>query len=77
MGSYDLIKQLQDPKTDKTPLPRGVTYDQYTVLEENKEVTVNIPRREKQKFERILDEQKSFTREELKTLLRDLRGVRG
>lgn len=78
MSDYNLIKQLQNPETDvKMSLPKGIKYEQFTVMTENKEVVVHIPSREKENFEQILAENSNFSKNEFSTLLRRVRGVRG
>ncbi len=78
MAKFDLLQQLQNPKTDdKTPLPKGVKYDQHEVVLEGETVLVYIPRRESEKFLEKVEEKPEMTRHNFNALLREVRGIRG
>lgn len=77
---FPLLQQLQkqnDDPNNVSPLPKGIKYDQRTVIVENNEIEVFIPSREVDAFDQaISDCGKYVGRNEFSTLMRKHRGVR-
>jgi hypothetical protein len=78
---FSLLKQLEElkknPDAHKSPLPKGIKYEQRTLMVESQEVTVFIPLREATAFDQAITEQgKYLSRYDLSTLLRKHRGIR-
>ena len=78
MPNFDLLQQLQNPEADiKNTLPKGIKYDQFDVVVENETIPVYIPHRESEAFAQFLSENQTLKYEELKDVLRKVRGIRG
>jgi hypothetical protein len=78
MTNYELIKSFQNPKReDHTPLPKGVKYEQRTVVIEGSEHLYHIPQKEIDKFDRYINENKKINRTIINEILRKVRGIRG
>jgi hypothetical protein len=74
MSEFSLIKSVKEykPKENK---PK-IDYTPFDVIVEGKSVSVGIPTRVAKEFEDFLSENDSFTRRELRKVLRNFRGVR-
>ena len=79
MTDFSLIKQLNSSseENEKTPLPKGLPYQQYEVVVENASKIVNIPLKETKTFEQMLSKFTNLTAEDLNKILRKVRGIRG
>jgi len=79
MKEFSLIKQLDDEDKDSSRiLPDGIEYQQYELHVEGNDRVVNIPVREALNFEKVVTEMTDpLTRNTLKQLLREFRGIRG
>lgn len=78
MSKFSLIKQLQEqPETEKSVLPKGIQYQEYDVQTKDGDMTVFIPLREAEAFEKSLSEQTIVFRGDIRRLLRKHRGIIG
>ncbi len=78
MTEFALIEEFQNPNTnDKTPLPKGLKYQEYELSLHGEPVTVFVPLKESAAFEQAMPDQDTFNRNELKRLLHKFRGIRG
>ena len=73
--SFNLIKRLHTTKL--THIDNSIKYNQFDIIVEGKNCTVDIPIKETEEFKQILDNHKEpITRQTLRTLLRHFRGVK-
>jgi len=81
MNDFSLIKQLEDLDNsgDKSSSPSvAIKYQQYELDVEKRTQKVNIPLREAEAFEEAITSlSEPLTRDVLRRLLREFRGVRG
>jgi hypothetical protein len=78
MTKFALIEEFQNPNTDdKTPLPRGLKYQEYELSLYGEPITVFVPLKESAAFEQAMPKRDTFNRRELKHLLHKFRGIRG
>lgn len=78
MSNFSLIKQLQTPvKQEKSLLPEGIKYQEYVVQPKDGDMTVFIPLREAEAFEAAIIEIDILLRSDVRTLLRNHRGIIG
>ncbi len=78
MSNFSLIKQLQNPpKQEKSLLPEGIKYQEYVVQPKDGDMTVFIPLREAEAFEVAVGEIDTLLRADVRTLLRNHRGIIG
>lgn len=79
MSQFSLLKNLTNEHEklleQKTSSGHNITYQQYNVDIDNKEVGVLIPLRECEKFENTLLEVDNLTHYRLKKILREHRGI--
>lgn len=79
MNDFSLIKQMSESKDQpESPMPKGVKYQQYEIEVDGKDRIINIPLRESDNFEDAVGKLAgTVTGKDLKTLLRQFRGIRG
>jgi len=78
MSKFSLIKQLQiAPIQEKSLLPEGIKYQEYVVQPKDGNMTVFIPLRETEAFETAVGKIDILLRADVRTLLRDHRGIIG
>ncbi|MGI0075920.1 MAG: hypothetical protein ACREAU_00760 [Nitrosopumilaceae archaeon] len=71
--NFPLMQDLQKPVK---PTKSGIKYQEYTVqLEENEFQGIGIPLRECSAFEETMSDMSNITRESLRDLLREYRGI--
>lgn len=79
-NDFPLLRQLHHPQKadeDNSPLPKGIKYQERTVIVENVEVEIFIPSREAASFDQTIREfDKPLDKHEFNTLLRKYRGIR-
>lgn len=77
MSQFSLLNNLNEEST-KVPEKSGghnITYQQYTIAVDNKDVGVLIPIRECDNFENTLSTADNLTNYKLKKILREHRGI--
>jgi len=79
MTKFPLIHKFENPeKGDKTPLPRGIKYQEYELPYLNESITVFVPLKESKAFEAEVSKiERELDRGALKRLLHKFRGIRG
>lgn len=78
MTKFALIKQLQNPtKAEKPLLPEGIRYQEYVIEPKDGKMTVFVPLRETEEFEKALQKQTVLLRSDVRRLLRTHRGIIG
>lgn len=77
---FPLLQQLEKFKKNPesvSPLPKGIKYEQLSLIVENNEINVFIPLREVAAFEQTISEHgKYINRHDFGTILRKHRGIR-
>lgn len=78
MTKFALIKQLHNPPVEEKPLlPEGIQYQEYVIEPKDGKMTVFIPLRESEEFEKSLLKQTVLLRSDVRQLLRTHRGIIG
>lgn len=76
--NFKLIQQLQNPSKKERLLPKGIKYQEYTVVVEKQNVVVYIPLRECNDFEHnIYTAGEKINFDTFTGVLRKCRGIRG
>lgn len=76
---FSLLKTLgeEEQADEKTPLPKGINYQEYIIDVQGQELSVFIPLREYVAFEQSLSDIESLDRDALRDILRKHRGIKG
>jgi len=79
MVGFSLLQKIKQDLQDPPKPPSGIQYQQYDVIVENENITVNIPLRETQNFETHLLKlgTDTISRKLMKQMLRKYRGTQG
>ena len=75
INKFSFIKLLETPQEILPHATNTIKYQQYIIVIENKDVSVLIPLREVENFERTISDYTQFTKEDLREILRKFRGI--